>query len=56
MIMKIDFNIKGLLSIKSVKYTTAPVIAESIIKKIRKKIKPSSTNFTVTENNSINIK
>lgn len=42
-----DFNTKGLLSIKSVKYTTAPVIAETVIKNIRKKIKPSSSNFPV---------
>ena len=42
-----DFNIRGLLSIKSVKYTTAPVIAETIIKNIRKKINPSSPNFIV---------
>ena len=48
-----NFNLKGLLSIKSVKYTTAPVIAESIVKKIKKKIKPTPTNFTGQINNSI---
>ena len=37
-----DFKLKGLISIKSVKYTTAPVIAENIVKKIKRKIKPSS--------------
>ncbi len=45
-----DFNVKGLLSIKSVKYTTAPVIAEAIIKNIGGKIRPSSTNFAKNKN------
>jgi glycerol-3-phosphate dehydrogenase len=45
------FNLKGLLSIKSVKYTTAPFIAESVVKKIKKKIKPSS-DFIGQKNNS----
>lgn len=35
-----DFNLKGLLSIKSVKYTTAPVIAEDVVKKISEKVTP----------------
>ena len=47
-----DFNLKGLLSIKSVKYTTAPVIAESIVKNIKKKLKPSSVNFIKQERDS----
>ncbi len=33
-------NLKNLFSIKSVKYTTAPVIAEDVVKMIKKKIKP----------------
>ncbi len=51
-----DFNFKGLLSIKSVKYTTAPVIAETVINNIRTKVKPSSTNFSVKnpDENKIN--
>lgn len=39
-------NLKNLFSIKSVKYTTAPVIAEAVVKMIKRKIKPTS----ITEN------
>lgn len=35
-------NLKNLFSIKSVKYTTAPVIAEDVVKMIKRKIKPAS--------------
>jgi glycerol-3-phosphate dehydrogenase len=35
-------NLKNLFSVKSVKYTTAPVIAEDVIKMIREKIQPSN--------------
>jgi glycerol-3-phosphate dehydrogenase len=34
-------NFKNLFSVKSVKYTTAPVIAEDLVKKLKKKINPS---------------
>ncbi|OFZ60192.1 MAG: hypothetical protein A2328_05565 [Bdellovibrionales bacterium RIFOXYB2_FULL_36_6] len=50
---------RNLFSIKSVKYTTAPVIAEEVVKKIKKKIKPSYSYKkevkTITKNYSGNI-
>ena len=47
-------NLKNLFSIKSVKYTTAPVIAEDVIKKVKGKIKPSSNNFNRKEDEAKN--
>lgn len=54
---KTDLKLDGLLSVKSVKFTTAPVIAEEVVKRISQKIQSAhTTNNSVTKTASVGSK